>query len=146
MSRAARRMRQDLAAARADISVLRADRLAMLDRLSTIVDESFGPQEVLGVDALLSRLEHLLTERARQHEEVRRELDEALARISALEKVAMDCASQCDHCDPAIRIERLSEALRDLVGSVEKLEPTRLDFTIVRQCVKAALTVLGGQS
>lgn len=58
------------------IRTVSAEALALRDRLSTIVDEAFGTQEVLGVDAMLSRLEHLLTERARQHEEVRRELDE----------------------------------------------------------------------
>lgn len=157
MSRAAelqaRRMRQELAAARADISVLRADRdrirtvsaeaLALRDRLSTIVDEAFGLQEVLSTDALLSRLEHLLTKRAHERLLVLAERDEARARISALEKVAMDCASQCDHCEPAIRIERLSEALRDLIASVEA---TKTRNTIVLRDLEAARAVLGGQS
>lgn len=55
-------------------------------RLAGIVDEAFGPQEVLSLPALLSRLEHLLTERALQHEEVRRELEKSREKVAKLRR------------------------------------------------------------
>jgi predicted nucleic acid-binding Zn-ribbon protein len=55
-------------------------------RLATIVDEAFGPQEALGLDALLSRLERMLHERARQHEAALRERDEARAALALLDE------------------------------------------------------------
>lgn len=146
------KLRRELSEARADISALRDDRdrirtasaeaLESRDRLSTIVDEAFGAQEVLDTDALLSRLEHLLTEMAHERLLVLAERDEARARISALEKVAMDCASQCDHCEPAIRIERLSEALRDLIASVEATK-TRIRVIDDTACVAQSAVMSG---
>jgi ATP/maltotriose-dependent transcriptional regulator MalT len=63
----------------------------------------------------------------------------AAERITALEKVALDSASQCDHCDPAIYIECLSQALRNLVNSVTA---TKTRDTIVLRDIGAALKVL----
>lgn len=109
------------------------------DHLSTIVDEAFGLQEVLGTDALLSRLESLLNAQIGRHQGALRERDAARSRISALEKVALDAASQCDHCDPAVDIECLSQALRNLINSVTA---TKTRDTIVLRDIGDALKVL----
>lgn len=115
------RLRRELDEARADISVLRDDRdrirtvsaeaLALRDRLATIVDETFGLQEVLGVDALLSRLEHLLTERAHERLLVLAERDEARV------------------------------ALRDLINACENTRPSHIPTQVVAaiEAARAAL-------
>lgn len=63
----------------------------------------------------------------------------AVERISALETVALDCASQCDHCDPEVDIECLSQALRNLINSVTA---TKTRDTIVLRDIGDALKVL----
>lgn len=173
------RLRRELDDARADISVLRADRdrirtvsaeaLALRDRLATIVDEAFGQQEVLGMDALLSRLEHLLAERALQHEEVRanyqwmveRAADQRLdgyrelgARAAAAENARDDIRRELTETRAKLDEElgqkrsdllqdlaEVTVALRDLVASVAT---TNTRDTIVLRDLEAARAVLGG--
>lgn len=87
---------------------LEAEIARLRDRLSTIVDEAFGPQEALGMDALLSRLEYLLTESARQHEEVRRERDAARAdanrHLVVLDELRSELWRTRDRCRTAAQI------------------------------------------
>lgn len=155
--------REDAAAQQAFEAAIKAPLEAEIarvrDRLSTIVDEAFGPQEALGMDALLSRLENLLTERARQHEEVRRELydvrrelneakaecDDARTKLAAVREELL--VAEGNHCvdrdDHAAEVAKLSAALRNLIDSADA-SMTR--DTIVLCDIDAARAVLGGRS
>jgi predicted nucleic acid-binding Zn-ribbon protein len=79
-------LRGQLDTAHATVAELSDVRERARYRLATIVDEAFGPQEALGLDALLSRLERMLHERARQHEAALRERDEARAALALLDE------------------------------------------------------------
>jgi hypothetical protein len=99
-----------------------SEALALRDRLSTIVDEAFGLQEVLDTDALLNRLEHLLAERARQHEEVRRERERLRSELAEMTGCATHwCAeggrSEREHRETLIRCRTAAQILIAEIGA-----------------------------
>lgn len=99
-------------------------------RLATILDEAFGSQEVLGLDGLLTRLEHLLHERGRQHEAALTERDEA-----------RDCGQDRDCAvSPGCQLH-LDRRGRELQEQVQDLS-ARLAVAAARACeVEAAREV-----
>jgi chromosome segregation ATPase len=113
-----------------DVATLRRWLNETRDRLATIIDEALGPQEVLGLPDLLTRLEHLLHERGRTHEAALRERDESQRELA-------ERTAERDAAAELLRHARVQ--LEELVAaSTAERDALRAECSGLRQALGAA--------